>query len=190
MQKARIRTGWKNKNKEISMEELAGATGAICWRMALNAAKNLHEQDFEYETDNQRLEVMQCYLFFYIHCADRLSFNKLTAEQRMEYINFLAKDCKRHLFENLEQIHARKTQFDGFFEQLNQANDSYSRCQFPNDMPGYEAYRLLGSHVQTIMCLSQTNKWVIHQVMEIDGPNAFDIFKSSMTKLFRNSKLN
>ena len=171
------------------MQELAGATGAICWRMALNAAKNLHEQDFDYETDSQRLRVMKCYLFFYIHCADRLSFSKLSSEQRMEYINFLAQDCKRHFFESIEQTEVDQNQFTHFFQELNEANERYSRCQFPNDMPGYEAFRLLGSDIQSVMGQSQTNKWVIDQVMEIDGPNAFDIFKGSMTKLLRNSRL-
>ena len=45
-------------------------------------------------------------------------------------------------------------------------------CAFDGDQPGYSARRLLGSLIQDVMGLSQTNKWVIQQIIDIDSIDA------------------
>ncbi len=187
MQKARIRTGWKNKQRQVSVGEFANATSAICWRMALNAAKNLHEQDFVYENDIQRLGVIREYLYFFIHCADRLSYPSLTQEAREEFITKLSVDCRRHYVQNAREITGRQIDAENYVEELNQTASGLSGLNFLDDGPGYDMYRMLGSRILDIMGETQTNKWVIDQVMEIDGPNAFEIFNKSFLKLKRSS---
>ncbi len=44
--------------------------------------------------------------------------------------------------------------------------------------------RALGAHIQDIMGSDQTNKWVIDQVMEIDGPYLCLQLSGSLNNLF------
>ena len=37
--------------------------------------------------------------------------------------------------------------------------------------------------VEEIMGQSQTNRWVMDHVVDIDGPNSFDLFSKSFSKL-------
>jgi len=187
MQKARIRTGWKNKDKSISVTEFANALSAICWRLSLNAAKNLHEQGFIYETDHQRIAVIREYLFFFIHCADRLMFEELPQTERTTFLSALVKDCHRHERQNSHEILARDRLTDDFVERLNQTAAAMSAFRFSDRQPGYEIYRLLGARILDIMGESQTNRWVIDHVMDIDGPNAYNIFRKSLDKLKKSS---
>ncbi len=191
MQKARIRTGWKNRDREISIEDFANALSAICWRLSLNAAKNLHEQDFIYHNDYQRINVIREYLFFLIHCADRLMHEQIDDEDRITFITALSKDSYRHFAQNsLEILSAAggyKPTIESYIESLNSTMTALSDFRFEQDAPGYEMFRLLGSRVLDIMGDSQTNKWVIDQVMDIDGPEAYEIFKKSFDKLKRSS---
>ncbi len=187
MQKARIRTSWKNKSRQISVEEFANAVSSICWRISLNAAKNLHQQDFEYANDSQRLGVMGEYLFFFIHCSDRLLFASLSHAQRGEFVNTLSLHCKRHYLQNAREILPSDLVPDSFIEQLNEATSHMADTQFNENQPGFDMYRYLGNQIQQIMGHSQVNKWVIDQIMDIDGPNAYDIFKKSFDKLKRSS---
>ncbi len=191
MQKARIRTGWKNKERQITIEEFANALSAICWRIALNAAKNLHQQNFVYRTDEQRIGVIQAYLNFLVHCADRLMHIHIDENGRQIFVSALANDCYRHYMQNsaeiLEVDSFAEPGNDHFIETLNQTMESLSRFRFENAFPGYEMLRLLGSQILQIMGEDQTNRWVIDQVMDIDGPEAFEIFKKSFDQLKRNS---
>ncbi|MGI9316176.1 MAG: hypothetical protein ACR2QW_02490 [bacterium] len=188
IQKARIRTAWKNKDKKVSIPEFANALSAICWRMSLNAAKNLHQQDFDYETDEQRLGVIQQYLFFFIHCADRLMFDHFDQKSRSEFINALSADCENHFATNALEISGKRVDSAEFITALNQNMGKLSMCRFIAREPGYEMYRALGSEVQGIMGHSQTNKWVIDQVMDIDAPEAYEFFRKSFDKLRKSSQ--
>lgn len=187
MQKARIRTGWKNRNKQITIEEFSNALSSICWRMSLNAAKNLHAQDFVYSSDDQRLGVIREYLVFLMHCADRLMIETLDADKRQRFMQSLAADCQRHFRENAREIAPGKQHESSWVEFANQRMDAYAGTGFAERQPGYDMLRLLGASVLEIMGNDQTNKWVIDQVMDIDGPESYEVFVKSMDKLRRNA---
>jgi hypothetical protein len=187
MQKARIRTGWKNRQRHISVAEFANALSAICWRISLNAAKNLHQQDFQYDNDEQRVGVIREYLHFMIHCADRLVHGELDDAERETFVVALSRDCLRHYAQNSLEILGRSEPAGEQIEQLNATMGAMSRFRFENEEPGFEMYRLLGSRIQELLGQSQINKWVIDQVMDIDGPTAYELFRKSFDKLKRSS---
>lgn len=189
IQKARFRTSWKKKDKTVSIKEFANALSAICWRLALNSAKNLHQQDFNYQTDAQRLGVIKQYLFFFIHCSDRLTYEQLDHSQRSEFVNALSADCQKHFATNTLEITGKNIDPSAYTEELNQTMEKFSQCRFIGREPGYEMFRTLGMRVQDIMGQSQTNKWVIDQVMEIDAPEAYEFFRKSFDKIRRSTHL-
>ena len=157
--------------------------------MALNSAKNLHQQDFIYQTDAQRLGVIKQYLFFFIHCSDRLIYEQLDQSNRSEFITALSVDCLKHLATNTQEITGEKIDPSAYTKELNQTMEKLSQCRFIGREPGYEMYRALGMKVQDIMGQSQTNKWVIDQVMDIDAPDAYEFFRKSFDKLRRSSNV-
>lgn len=196
MQKARIRTGWKQKGKAISIIEFANALSVICWRIALNAAKNLHEQDFIYDNDEQRMGVIREYLYFFIHCSDRLMYEQIDNHNRVEFVTALAKDGYRHYEQNSSEIlgdmssvrfEQGRTINEDYIVRLNNTMDALAGFKFEDNLPSFEMFRLLGARIQDVMGSSQTNRWVIDQVMEIDGPEGYELFKKSFDKLKRSS---
>ena len=187
LQKARIRTSWKSHERAISVSELANAFSAICWRIALSAAKNLHQQDFVYASDTQRLEVMREYLFFLIHLSDRLIHDKLSDDDRNDFINTLSVNCLRHYAENSIELLGRSPDMEETIGALNHVTSTLANFRYGDQQPSFEMYRLLGSRIRDILGEDQTNKWVIDQIMEADGPEVFDLFCKSCTKLVKNS---
>ena len=191
MQKARIRTGWKNKTRTISIEDFANAVSAICWRIALNAAKNLHQQDFIYDTDKQRVAVIEQYLIFLVHVSDRLMSKGFDQSERIRFMTELAVHCQRHYVQNHQEIMSDSTPLEQlkrqFIDSFNKQSEALSLTKFGGEEPGYDMYRLIAANIQQIMGNSQTNKWVIDQVMDIDGPNCFELYAQSLKKLRRSS---
>ncbi len=153
----------------------------------MNAAKNLHDKDFVYENDQQRIGVIREYLYYFIHCADRLMFDRLEETQRTEFLTALCQDCFRHYRENSTAIVGASISQEIFIEDLNQTMIALSDFRFIDDTPGFEMTRLIGARIQGILGTSQTNKWAIDQVMDIDGPEAYDVFYKSFTRLRRSS---
>ena len=159
------------------------AVAAVAWRVSLNAAKNLHQQDFVYADDAQRLGVMREYLYFFIHAADRHMAKKFDDEHRARFITKLSHECRRHYFENERDLLSEGLPAERFVDELNQRMERYAGTRFVEEEPGYEAFRALGMHVQDSMGREQTNLWAQDQVLNIDAPEAFRIFNRALSAL-------
>lgn len=179
----RTRNKWKQSGKQRSTNENSTALGYIVWQLALNAAKKLHTEDFRYDDDNQRIRVIEEYLAFLVHVADRLTFETLQKGERTVFISGVAQATARHLQRNKEEITEGVNHDAEFLDLVNQRSLEFGCCSFRNE-PGYTMLRALGAHIQDIMGSDQTNKWVIDQVMEIDGPDLCLQLSGSLNNLF------
>ena len=159
------------------------AVAAVAWRVALNAAKNLHQQEFVYAQDAQRLGVIREYLYFFIHAADRRLAKEFDDTKRASFITKLSHECRRHYTENERELIAEGLPREQFVDELNRCMERYASTRFAEDEPGYEAFRALGLRVQDCMEHDQTNKWAQDQVLNIDGPEAFRVFSRALAAL-------
>lgn len=180
---SRTRDKWKNKNRPKSIADNAIALAYIMWQLALNGAKNLHLEDFRYDTDAQRVGVAEEYLALLVHLSDRLMCDALDHAQRNEFVSTAALAAARHVQRNKEEIMGRGDYRGPFLEKINRRANEYASCTLAQDEPGYQMLRTIGAHVQDIMGSDQTNKWVIDQVMEIDAPAMFASLRKSLNNL-------
>ena len=91
----RTRNKWKKTGKPRSIGDNATAVGYIIWQLALNGAKKLHLEDFRYDDDMQRILVIEEYLIFLVHASDRMTFDDISSEQRIEFISGVARATVR-----------------------------------------------------------------------------------------------
>ena len=167
----RIRNKWRTE-KPRSAEENATAAAYIVWQLGLQFAKHLHEQEFDYESDSQRVSVIREYLIFTSHVVDRLAYKLLTEEQRQSFMAALVEQVARHYQRNTEEVCGPGNYRSDFLAEANSRFMQYAECDFESTEPGYTARRILGHAVQDILGMSQTNRWVIQQVIDIDAPDA------------------
>lgn len=187
--RARIRSKWRNKDRAVSLEDNAVALAAVIWRVALAAAKNLHAEDFVYDSDDQRIGVIKEYQAFLIHLSDRNAFKDLDDKQRTRFVSTLARECGRHLQASQFQIMGPDSYQSAFTSMLNERMAEYAETSFSDGTPGYAALRCLADKVQKVMGLSQINRWVIDQIIELDAPDAVATVRQAMTNLFRSANV-
>ena len=181
----RITSKWRrDRGQPVSLEENAVALAYIIWQIALTAAKNLHAEDYIYETDDQRFAVIAEYLAFLVHVSDRLAYLDMEDTVRESFIGTLAREVARHLQRNQREISGPGDYRGPFIALLNERMAEYAATKFRDNQPGFECLRCLGARVLAIMGNSQVNRWVIDQVMEIDGPAVVDHLRQAMANLF------
>jgi hypothetical protein len=186
--KLRIRSKWNDPNRVVSLDDNATALAYAIWQVALGAARNLHAEDFAYTDDTQRLGVIGEYLAFGVHVADRLAHPHMDGDDRARFITTLGREAARHLQRNTEDIAGRGEYREPFIALLNERSAEYAGLPFNDDRPGYGLLRSFGGKVQKTMGDSQTNRWVIDQVMEIDAPNAVDHIRRAIANLFQEAE--
>ena len=180
----RIKSHWMNDGRERSLPEIASALAFIAWRIALDKAINLHCERFVYASDAQRLDVIQEYLAFLLQIADRLAYGRLCDADRQTLINAFAGKLCGHVQDNSEDLLGPGDYGHPFIARLNERADDYAACQFDDDRPGYALLRHLGFAIQTWMGEARENRWVIDQVMDHDGPDAYRTFARAFADLF------
>jgi hypothetical protein len=165
----RIRNTFKNRG-DATLEEKANILAYNIWQISLAGAKNLHEEDYLFESDAQRVGVIREYLVFMVHVADRMVFDKLNETDRVTFVNVLAQYTARQIQRNTEEIAGPGEYEASYLAAINDRFNEYSRGSFEDGKPGYSLLRMFGENVRQIMGDDQTNKWTIDQIMDVDGP--------------------
>jgi hypothetical protein len=180
----RIKSHWRDEERERSLEEIATALAYIAWRLAMDQAINLHCERFIYRDDTQRLAVIQEYLVFLIQIADRLAHGHLDDEDRRCLIVALARKTIAHVQDNSQDLLGHGDYGGDFVALLNRRSEEYAQYRLEDDGPSYAFLRHLGFEIQTLMGEGQENRWVIDQVMDKDGWDAYKAFAKAFRDLF------
>jgi len=180
----RIKSHWWNDEAERSLPEIASALAFIAWRVSLEKAINLHCERFVYESDAQRLAVIQEYLVFLIQIADRLAHEHLDDAARRTLITDLARKAIEHVQDNSQDLLGAGDYGGPFVALLNNRSGEYAELSFADDGPSYAFLRHLGFEIQDLMGGREENRWVIDQVMDKDGWDAYKQFSRAFSNLF------
>ncbi len=182
----RIKSSWHDDDADRSLDEIAGAAAFIAWRIAKEKAITLHGEDFIYESDEQRMAVIQEYLLFQLAVMDRIAVERLGMDdaQRKTFIIGTAKGMAGHVHDNAIDLFRPGDHVGPFIEKLNERGGEYAEFGFTDEGPTYPFYRHLGWLMQQIMGESQENRWVIDQVMDKDGPYVAREIEKAMLNLF------
>ena len=186
----RIKSRWTERAKlkptEQMQKENAQALAFIFWRIALEKAKNLHGERFVYDNDVQRVKVIGEYLGMLLQVADRMAFHRMDEADRQEFVNFLALRLADHMQDNALDLFGPGDYRAAFVEMLNKRAEGYAETGFsPEQGASYGFLHYFGTNVQRIMSdTHHENRWVIDQIMEIDGPDAVDKAIGALEDLF------
>ncbi len=177
---------WSGKGKIRTASEQGGALAFIAWRVAYETAITLHGEDYVYRDDGQRLDVIAEFLAFIVHLVDRISCEQLPDEVRDKLINALGSKLARHMEDNRFDWEGPGDHRTSFISLLNRRLDGYAEESFDHEAgPGYGMYRHAGHCVQQHMYEEDAhdNRWIIDQVMDIEGPEIYGKIHKAMRNL-------
>jgi len=119
----RIKSRWTEHAKEKLSDDLlnenAQALAYIYWRLALDRAKNLHGEDFVYDTDEQRIYVIGEYLAMLVQMSDRVVYARLEDKDRQQFITTLALRLADHMQDNATDLFGEGDYRESFIKMLN-----------------------------------------------------------------------
>ncbi|MDH5736480.1 MAG: hypothetical protein OEY87_10190 [Gammaproteobacteria bacterium] len=177
----RIRTKWHNKGREVSAEEKANTLAFISWRIAMSLVLNLENENFQTDTQQQRLDVISETLAFLISVTDRLVAEQMEEDERRELVSKMALKLAQTYQENCEDLIGRETNYKiGFIDMLNERLNAYAECSWSNEKeePGFQYKRDFGNHISLRMG-EKDNKYITEHVIEIEVPQAMETLKKA-----------
>lgn len=183
----RIKSKWHASQRNLAapkgLEDHAGALAFIGWRLALESAKNINREGFEFLSDHERVGVISELVAFEVQLADRLTHERMDDSERAAFINNLGLRLADHMQDSLTDIAGPGDYRRPFIALLNDRLEDYAKCSFRDGEPGFDALRYLGDRVLKVMGESQTNRWVLDHVMAIEAPEITEKLTKSVGDL-------
>ena len=116
---------------------------------------------------------------------DRIGYNDATYgfdSKTCSVINALGKHTARITSTNLAEFVGEGRYVGEFVSLLNSRLADYSELEFQGHNPSYSVLRYLGQKVS--MAMEKTDsKWVLEQVVDIEGPEAIKLIKKSVGEI-------
>lgn len=157
------------------MEERANTMAFISWRIAAALVLNLENEDFQTDTQQQRLEVIKEALAFLISVTDRMVAAQLNEDERREMITRMALKLAKDFQDNCHDLIGEGDFKTPFIDRVNERLNTYAERSWDDerDEPGFQYKRDFGTFIGRIMG-DRMNKWVTTQIIDIEVPDMLE----------------
>jgi hypothetical protein len=180
----RIKSQWFQTGAPKTAQENASAIAFIIWRVTQNMLKQMREAKFDIDVGPQYFAFMHEVLVFLIQVVDRMAFERMTPEQRLDFTTAMVRRVAEILEESeLEWLPApaageesRRNQFIDF---CNELADAYAEFGHGPDGPDFAFVRYLGSRVEAVLP-EKDRHWVKDQMMAYEVPEALEMVKRGL----------
>ena len=180
----RIKSKWNKKDKTHTVEDIAAALAFIAFRIAQNGVLSLENNDYQTDTQEQRMHIITEFLCFAIHIIDRMTIEKFDEQERMRFMTELGGKSAKHFEDNMRDLIGKGDYRQGFIDTLNQRMSDYAEFNYSEeDGPSFPMRRFFGDLV-TAQMGEKNKKWVADQIIDIEVPEALQTLKRAVPNLF------
>ena len=182
----RIRKRFHAGGRERTMAELASVVAMLSWKLAIDSIKRMREAQFDIDIGRPYFDYVVETMAFHAHYADRIAFEKLSAEQRAEFTAALAKRMAEAIEDNADMLLAATEPGAcrrRFLEVFNTAGADYAEYGVDTKGPDFGFRRAYAARVREGMP-EKDKTWVYDQVMEIEAPEGVRAIRKTLDGLF------
>jgi len=180
----RIKSQWYQNDTAKTPQQTASAMAFITWRVAQNTLKQMRLAQFDIDIGIQYFAFTREVLVFLIQVLDRMAHDRMTTEERSEFITALVVRVAEILQENEDTMLGvpaanKPSHFDEFIALYNELAEHYSDFGHDETGPDFNFVRYLGHRIEAIMP-AKDQRWVIDQMMATEVPEAVDMLQRGM----------
>lgn len=166
----RVKKRWNQQARPRTVAQMANAIGASIWKLAANVVLNLENENFETDTQLQRIEIMEEIVCYLVHVADRRVYAQASQTQRAEFIAALVVDLARMLEDSRCDVQGAGEYQAAFIDKINQRSAEYAGFGFSDeDGASFRMRCRLGDLVAAAMG-ERDRRWIPDYVVGREAP--------------------
>ncbi len=180
----RIKSQWYQNDTAKTPKQTASAMAFITWRVAQNTLKQMRLAQFDIDIGAQYFAFTREVLVFLIQVLDRMASDRMTHDERAEFVTALVIRVAEILQENEDTMlgvpaDGQASYFDEFIDLYNELADHYAEFGHDEAGPDFNFVRYLGHRIEALMP-AKDQRWVIDQIMATEVPEAVDMLQRGM----------
>ena len=181
----RVKKRWNQHAAPRSLAQMANAIGSTIWKLAAAVVLNLENENFETDTQAQRVDLLEELACYLVHYCDRWLYSRSEQAQRSEFIGCLVKDMGRLLEDSRIDVQGGGDYQPAFIDKLNQRAADYAGFSYSEEDGCSFAMRCrLGDRVQATMG-TRDERWIPDYIVGREAPAAETALQSSLVGLVR-----
>ena len=169
-----------HKSSDRELTQIAESLAYNCWKFTLTSVRGLQDEKFYFSSKSQGMEVMTEMLIFLMQVTDRLIYEAMEPEHRVQFIGAMAYRFLDLVLDNYSDLSEEGPERTDLVGLINERSADYAEFSYGDDGPSYHFLRYFGEKVGAIMGDDQDNKWVIDQMMEVEAPDVITSLKKSI----------
>jgi hypothetical protein len=181
----RLKTKFHSRGQR-SPATLASVVAVLCWKLAIESLKRMRKADYDIDAGRPYFDFVCEFLAFLAVSADRVAYQELTEEGRIEFTTTLARNIGRFVEENNIMLLGEAVPGESqrhFVDLFNLRAAEYAEFDYDDKGPDFAFKRYLAACLRDV--LPEKDKlWVVDQAMDIEAPEALKMLEKTLAGLF------
>lgn len=177
----RIKTKWSKEEREVSLEDAVSVLAFNSWKIGMQTLLEIENEDFQIDTQQQRIEVIEEIMAFMIQALDRIVHQNINDDDRAALISLYAKKVADHVQDNARDFSGPGDYRTPFINKLNQRFEGYAVTKWNDDKdePGFSMGREFGTNIANVLG-PKDRKWALDYIQQVLMPEFFALFKKTI----------
>lgn len=177
----RIKTKWSKEEREVSVEDAVSVLAFNSWKIGMQTLLEIENEDFQIDTQQQRIEVIEEIMAFMVQSLDRIVHETLNDEDRGILISMFAKKLADHVQDNARDFSGPGDYRTPFINKLNKRFESYADTKWNDekDEPGFSMGREFGTNISNVLGPND-RKWALDYIQQVLMREFFSLYKKTI----------
>ncbi|HPY41588.1 MAG TPA: hypothetical protein PLM98_13780 [Thiolinea sp.] len=180
----RLKTKWNNQTREVSLEDTVSVLAFNAWKIGMQALVEIENQNFQTDTQMQRVAVMEENMAFLVHVLDRIAFSQLDEDDRSQLLSSFALKLADHIQDNARDFAGAGDYRNPFINKLNERLADYSESSWDQitQQPGFSMGLNFGQHIAASLG-PRDQQWVLDYIQRTLMPEMLEPYKRVLVRL-------
>ena len=177
----RIKTKWSKEEREVSVEDTVSVLAFNSWKIGMQTLLEIENEDFQIDTQMQRIEVMEEIMAFMVQALDRIVHENINEEDRGVLISMYAKKLADHVQDNARDFSGSGDYRTPFITKLNKRLEDYADTKWNDerDEPAFSMGIEFGINISNVVG-PKDRKWALDYIQQVLMPEFYNLFKKTI----------
>lgn len=180
----RLKTRWSKQEREVSLDDTVSVLAVNAWKIGMQGLLEIENENFQTDTQMQRVAVMEEIMALKIHMLDRIAHDLMSDVEREQLISTYALKLADHIQVNAHEFSGPGDYRNPFIDKLNARMADYAdtRWSHTGQEPAFSMSLTFGNFIADALG-PRDRKWVLDYIQRVLLPEMLATYKKILGRL-------
>lgn len=180
----RLKTKWNQQAREVSLADTVSVLAFNAWKIGMQGLLEIENQNFQTETQLQRMAIMEEIMALLVHVLDRIAYSELDATDREQLLGSFALKLADHIQDNRRDFAGQGDHRNPFINKLNARLADYAETTWDQaaQAPGFSMGLSFGHYIAASLG-PRDQQWVLDYIQRSLMPEMLEPYKRVLMRL-------